>query len=51
MLQKVKGHWFYSRSRASGELKKPAGFEEWFYTGPTWHFGHAKPVKKKGKKG
>ena len=38
-------NWFYSKSRVKGEVKKPLGFEAWFYTGPTRYFGHA-PCKK-----
>ncbi len=51
MLPQVKGRWHYNKSRFPGTLKKPAGFEAWFYTGPSWHFGHSPPTKKKGKKG
>jgi hypothetical protein len=51
MIQRQKGHWHYNASRVPGSVKKPVGFEEWFYTGPSWFFGHAKPTKKKGKKG
>ena len=42
--------WFYSRSRAPFALKKPKGFENWFYTGPTLDFGHPNAHKKKAKK-
>jgi len=38
-----KDKWFYSKSRARGSVKKPLGFEDWFYTGPTLHFGHYPP--------
>lgn len=41
-----KTRWVYSKSRISGHLKKIEGFEAWFYTGPTEHFGHY-PSKKK----
>ena len=41
-LKKAKG-WFYSRSRVSGYFKKPAGFEDWFYTGGSVNFGHFPP--------
>ena len=44
-----KDKWSYSHSRASGELKKTKGFEDWFYTGPTLDFGHPNDSKK-GKK-
>ncbi len=44
-----KDKWFYSCSRAPGDLKKAKGFEEWFYTGPTLDFGHPNDSKK-GKK-
>ena len=30
----------YNKSRVSGHFKKIVGFEDWFYTGPTKHFGH-----------
>jgi hypothetical protein len=41
--------WFYSRSRESRfSFKKIQGFEAWFYTGPSWHFGH--PNDNKGRK-
>ena len=39
--------WFYSKSRAPFTLKKVKGFEDWFYTGPTLHFGNPKKGKKK----
>lgn len=42
----VKDKWFYSKSRVPGYFKKIAGFEEWFYTGPTRVFGHY-PSKKR----
>jgi hypothetical protein len=35
--------WFYSTSRVNGYFKKIAGFEDWFYTGPTKNFGHNPP--------
>lgn len=41
--------WFYSRSRFPFELKKPKGFEEWFYTGPSLDFGHPNDIKKRSK--
>ncbi len=41
--------WFYSASRYGGSFKKIAGFEAWFYTGPTAHFGHEKGKHDKGK--
>ncbi len=34
---------FYSKSRVPGEFKKIVGFEAWFYTGGTTHFGHYPP--------
>jgi len=45
-----KDKWRYNQSRAPGELKKPKGFESYFYTGPTLDFGHPNANKKKGKK-
>jgi hypothetical protein len=42
--------WFRSASAVRGAVKKPAGFEDWFYTGPTRHFGHAPPRKGRGAK-
>jgi hypothetical protein len=42
---------FWSKSRVPGNFKKPTGFEDWFYTGPTKHFGHPNANKRKGKKG
>jgi len=42
--------WFRSASALRATLKKPAGFEDWFYTGPTLHFGHAPPRKGRGAK-
>ena len=44
-----KGRWRYNKSAVSGYLKKPVGFEDWFYTGPTLAFGHF-PGKHSGKK-
>ena len=42
--------FFVSRSAIpNAYVKKPAGFEAWFYTGATRHFGHNPPVKKKRK--
>ncbi len=38
--------WIYSPNRVGGYFKKIAGFEDWFYTGPTQHFGHY-PSKKR----
>lgn len=45
---KPTGRWFVSRSAIRYQMKKPLGFEAWFYTGPTLHFGHF-PSKKKGR--
>ncbi len=34
--------FFVSRSALQGaNIKKPKGFEAWFYTGATLHFGHS----------
>ncbi len=41
-----KDKWVYNKSRVGGDFKKIAGFEEWFYTGPSRFFGHVKPPKK-----
>ena len=41
--------WFVSRSAVRGAVKKPTGFEAWFYTGATRHFGHF-PPRKSGKR-
>lgn len=41
--------WFRSASAVRGPFKKIAGFEAWFYTGPTRHFGHMPPHKKRKK--
>ena len=47
---KPRGHWRYSKSAIRNcSVPKPVGFEDWFYTGPSWHFGHF-PPKKSGKK-
>ncbi len=35
--------WVYNKTRVSGYFKKIVGFEDWFYTGPTNHFGHYPP--------
>jgi hypothetical protein len=32
--------WVYNKGRVSGSFKKIIGFEAWFYTGPSKHFGH-----------
>jgi hypothetical protein len=47
----TKDKWFYSKSRAPFAFKKVKGFEGWFYTGPTLHFGHPNDSKKGKKKG
>jgi hypothetical protein len=39
--------YFVSRSAIRAYLRKPKGFEAWFYTGPTRHFGHAPPKKRR----
>lgn len=44
-----KDKWFYSKSRAPFALKKPVGFEEWFYTGGTRCFGHSNDIKKRSR--
>jgi len=41
--------WAASASALRGPLKKPAGFEKWFYDGPSLHFGHSPPKKKGGR--
>ena len=46
--------WFVGASvRAAlatgGVVKKIPGYEAWFYTGPTRHFGHHPPKKKRVK--
>ena len=48
MANKKSKGWFVSKSSARGYVKKPKGFEAWFYTGPTLKFGHFPP--KKGRK-
>lgn len=45
-LQKTAQGWFTSKSATRGTLKKIPGFEQWFYTGPTLHFGHVSKPKK-----
>lgn len=32
--------WVYNASARKGYFKKIAGFEDWFYTGPSLNFGH-----------
>ena len=49
----AKGDWrksraFRSRNAQSGYVPKPQGFEGYFYTGPSLHFGHEKSNKRKG---
>ena len=44
------GQWRYSKSALRGYFKKPVGFEEWFYTGPSLNFGHFPPRKGAGKR-
>ena len=51
ILVPKKDKWFYSKSRVSFSFKKVNGFEDWFYTGPTLHFGHPNDSKKGKKKG
>ncbi len=46
IVQPKTDKWFYSKNRAPFELKKLKGFEDWFYTGPTLHFGHPNDSKK-----
>lgn len=46
IVQPKKDRWFFSKSRSQWALKKPKGFEEWFYTGGTFHFGHPNDIKK-----
>jgi len=43
------GGWRYNASALKGYFKKPVGFEEWFYTGPSLDFGHF-PNPKKGQR-
>jgi hypothetical protein len=38
------------KSALRAELKKPKGFEHWFYDGPSRTFGHYPPRKKGMKK-
>jgi len=38
--------WVYNKSRVNEPFKKIAGFEAWFYTGGSQHFGHY-PGKKR----
>ena len=38
--------WVYNRSAQKGFFKKIAGFEEWFYTGPSLNFGHVHKPKR-----
>jgi hypothetical protein len=48
-----KEKWFYSQSRAPFAFiisKAAKGFEAWFYTGGSVHFGHPNAHKKKAKK-
>jgi len=33
--------WRYNASAVSGYVRKPVGFEDWFYTGPSLVFGHS----------
>ena len=49
IVQPKADKWFYSKSRAPFELKKPVGFEDWFYTGPSLFFGHPNDIKKRSK--
>jgi len=51
IVQPKADKWFYSKSRAPFAFKKVKGFEGWFYTGPTLHFGHPNDSKKGKKKG
>lgn len=50
-VQQQRVRWVTSRSALDWGFKKLKGFEEWFYTGPSLHFGHPNANKKKGKKG
>jgi hypothetical protein len=45
----AKDKWSFSKSRVSLDFNKIKGFEGWFYTGGTLHFGHPNAKKKKGK--
>jgi len=51
ILVPKKDKWFHSQSRAPFGFKKVKGFEGWFYTGATLHFGHPNDSKKGKKKG
>ena len=42
-----KAGWFTSHSVIRYEFPKPKGFEDWFYTGATRHFGHEKSQHKR----
>ncbi len=42
-----KTRWHTNASAVKGYVKKPKGFEAWFYTGPTLHFGHIQKPKRK----
>jgi hypothetical protein len=39
--------WFVSKSAVRYDFPAPVGFEAWFYTGPSFHFGHFPPKGKK----
>lgn len=41
--------WHYNKSAVKGDFKKIPGFEAWFWTGGSLHFGHY-PPRKSGKK-
>jgi len=49
MSEPNKGKWRYNASALKGYVKKPVGFEAWFYTGPSFAFGHF-PSRKSGKR-
>lgn len=49
MVHSKQDRWHVNKSAIVHSVKKPVGFEEWFYTGPTKWFGH-KPNPKKGKR-
>lgn len=47
MAQKIR--WHVNVSAVKSSVKKIPGFEAWFYTGPTRHFGHSDSKKKRKK--
>lgn len=45
-MAKSIGRFYYNQSCVKHKIKKPQGYEEWFYTGPSYHFGHPNDSKK-----